>query len=305
MSRRFHLPGRKEHPRLLRKNLICKLTRRVQEEMLVWACIAPHGGELIPELANGTYERMEKTRAAMRTLGEQCRAAVPDTIVVFTPHGLAIKGYITVSVTRHASGSVDGDDGRRVSSTFRVDRDLADEICLRSVSYEVPVVQAAYDKAGNPAESLNLDWGALVPLWFMGASWPKPPQVVVICPDRSLPRKTLVDFGRAVAEAGEESEKRIAVICSADQGHGHSADGPYGFAEQSAPYDEAYCRAVADGDIARMLDWEEEWIETALPDSFWQTIMLQGALQHVPMSPELLSYEAPTYFGMACAAYSR
>jgi aromatic ring-opening dioxygenase LigB subunit len=29
-----------------------------------------------------------------------------------------------------------------------------------------------------------------------------------------------------------------------------------------------------------------------------------GALGHTPMRGELLSYEAPTYFGMAVAAYA-
>ena len=32
-------------------------------------------------------------------------------------------------------------------------------------------------------------------------------------------------------------------------------------------------------------------------------IMLAGALHHTPMRGELLSYEAPTYFGMLVAAY--
>jgi aromatic ring-opening dioxygenase LigB subunit len=44
-------------------------------------------------------------------------------------------------------------------------------------------------------------------------------------------------------------------------------------------------------------------METAKVDAYWQTIILAGALGHTPMQGELLSYEAPTYFGMAVAAY--
>ncbi len=40
-----------------------------------------------------------------------------------------------------------------------------------------------------------------------------------------------------------------------------------------------------------------------MTDSYWQTLMLLGALKASPLKPELLSYEAPTYFGMACAAF--
>ena len=52
-----------------------------------------------------------------------------------------------------------------------------------------------------------------------------------------------------------------------------------------------------------MLEWEEAFLEDAKVDAFWQTIILAGALGHTPLTGELLSYEAPTYFGMAVAAY--
>ncbi len=273
--------------------------------MLVWACIAPHGGELIPELANGTLARMERTREAMCALGSRCQAAGPETIVVFTPHGLAIPGYVSVSVGRKAAGTVDGENGGRIASMFRIDGDLASEICISAATRNVPTVQAAFDRQGKPVEYLPLDWGALVPLWFMGARWDSVPEIVVVCPDRSLPRRNLIAFGRATADAAEKSPKRIALICSGDQGHGHGSDGPYGFARESASYDRAYCLAVAEGNIDRMIHWRSDWIEAAMPDSYWQTLMLHGVLQQVPMNPVMLSYEAPTYFGMACVAYER
>jgi hypothetical protein len=34
-------------------------------------------------------------------------------------------------------------------------------------------------------------------------------------------------------------------------------------------------------------------------------LMLEGALGHDGWRGELLSYEAPTYFGMLCAAYAQ
>jgi aromatic ring-opening dioxygenase LigB subunit len=241
----------------------------------------------------------------MSALGARCQAAAPETIIVYTPHGLAIPGFISISVGRKAAGTVDAENGGRIASMFRIDADFAREICFASAARDVPTVQVAFDKQGEPVEYLPLDWGALVPLWFMGARWDSVPEIVVACPDRSLPRRKLIEFGRATAEAAEESRKRIAIICSADQGHGHATDGPYGFAKESASYDRAYCRAIAEDKVDRMVHWRSDWIKAAMPDSYWQTLMLHGALQHVPMKPEILSYEAPTYFGMACVAYER
>src|SRR5262249_44390846 len=132
--------------------------------------------------------------------------------------------------------------------------------------------------------------------------WKKPPKVVIICPSRSISRRQLMEFGRVTAETAGNSSKKIALICSADQGHGHDASGPYGYAPTSASYDRSYCRAICAINLDRLLHWREDWIESAWPDSYWQTLMLHGAMQHQPMNMDLLSYEAPTYFGMACVS---
>src|SRR5437763_1540837 len=262
--------------------------------MLVWACIAPHGGELIPELADGNLHRMKITRGGMEELQRRCFLALPDTIVLFTPHGLDVEGHVCISMTDFAEGELAGARGSRVAARFAVDRELAGRIGFRAAERGVPVVEAAYTRAGEPAPSITLDWGALVPLWFMGARWPRPPHVVLVCPSRSLSRRHLLFFGQAVAEAAIESADRVAIICSADQGHGHAADGPYGFAPMCASYDRAYCQAVRQDALARLLHWREDWIEAALPDSYWQTLILHGALKHTTMRPTLISYEAPT-----------
>ncbi len=49
-------------------------------------------------------------------------------------------------------------------------------------------------------------------------------------------------------------------------------------------------------------------MDPALPvegkaDSYWQMLMLHGALEPGKWEGEFLSYEAPTYFGMLCASY--
>src|SRR5690242_13586911 len=97
--------------------------------MLVWACIAPHGGELIPELANGNLHRMAATRQAMEELGRRCSAARPDALIVYTPHGICVDDHFCVSVSRRAVGHLDGDNGQCVQADFGIDRRLALALC--------------------------------------------------------------------------------------------------------------------------------------------------------------------------------
>ena len=144
---------------------------------------------------------------------------------------------------------------------------------------------------------MPLDWGAMIPLWFMRAP------AVVVTPCRARPNGEHVRAGAALARA--TGRRRVALIASADHGHGHTADGPYGFAAESAPYDERIQELVARKPARRARgDRDSEWAVAAKADSFWQLLMLHGAIGDA-LDVELLSYEAPTYFGMLTASFTR
>ena len=48
--------------------------------MLAWACIAPHGGEQIPNLAGTDIDRMAVTLSTLVTMATNIGAAAPETI---------------------------------------------------------------------------------------------------------------------------------------------------------------------------------------------------------------------------------
>jgi aromatic ring-opening dioxygenase LigB subunit len=184
-----------------------------------------------------------------------------------------------------------------------VDAEMAGAMGAACEVRSVRVTEVGYTAAGRPMPVSPLDWGVLVPAYFLGAQWAAPPRVVVACPDRTLPRTELVRFGECVVQAAMHVGRRVALVCSADLGHGHAANGPYGFSRHSAQHDRAYCRAVRDDALGRLLNWRNDRVEASLSDSYWQTLMLHGALGKCELTPKLLSYEAPTYFGMACVTY--
>ena len=93
----------------------------------------------------------------------------------------------------------------------------------------MPVVTAIYGASGGDGCYAPLDWGAVVPLYFLGARWPSPPSIITMTPSRALTLKQLYDFGTALAEAAAQSDKRVALVASADWGHAHDASGPYGY----------------------------------------------------------------------------
>lgn len=269
--------------------------------MLIFAAIAPHGGDIVSQIADDP-RTMEKTRTAMRELGRRCALAQPETIVVVTPHGMIPAEGVSIGFTKHAAGILDKPDGRFIKAAFEVDIDLCAAIMEASTEHNLPIYRIMGDERREDAV-LPLDWGALIPLWFLAHPMTPRPKVVVLAPSPTLPREILVRLGVAIARAAESSGKRVAFIASGDQGHAHDPDGPYGYDSASQSHDVAMCDAIERNDLDQLLYWPPEFLEDAKIDAFYQTLILMGALGYTPMRGELLSYEAPTYFGMAVAAY--
>ena len=271
--------------------------------MIVFGAIAPHGTIAVPEVHDEEHSR---TQAAMAELGRRFDAAAPEVTILFTPHNVHVAGHFGVVTARHVQGSLASwDEGLdHVRLAVETDRELAAAM-LAEAAGALPVVAVSYG-GNDPAEaSMPMDWATLIPLWFMGGRRTPPLPVVVAVPCRERDAAAHVAFGAAAARAALRLGRRTAVIASADHGHGHRADGPYGFAPASAEYDRRVVEIVQAGRLGDLAAFEPGFAGEAKADSWWQMLMLHGALAAAggAWQPELLAYEAPTYYGMLCAAF--
>jgi aromatic ring-opening dioxygenase LigB subunit len=233
--------------------------------VIVFACIAPHGD----------LDDMPELRRAMEELGRRFDAAAPDIAIVITPHSVHVQGHFAV-VTAAQVGE------------WETDRDVAAVL----LAADLPILGVSY--GGNvPAQSeMPLDWGTEVPLDFMRAK-----RVVVVSPARDRPLEEHIELGRAIAQL----PGRVALIASADHGHTHAADGPYGFHPAAAFYDERLLEILASG----RLDFLPlaEHAEDGKADSLWQLLVLQGAVG-AGARVDMLAYARRSYFGMLVAEVS-
>ena len=283
-----------------------------------FAAIAPHGFPIIPELSEDA-EGAFVTRAAMHELGRRAVDAGVEAIVIAGPHGVRVDGAVALADTARAAGRLRW-KACEVELNVPVDGDLTDAVAVAVRDRGVPIAMVGY--AGNRRDQsvIPLDWGILTPLWFLGHGRNMPghgdvladpppadegPPVVIVTPSRSLPRTTLAEFGRAVAAAAADDPRPIAFIASCDWAHTHRADGPYGFHPEAALVDAEVVAAIRDDDPMRLIALDEGRARDAAIDGLWQTVMLAGVLAAVPMRGELLSYEAPSYYGMLVAVWNR
>jgi aromatic ring-opening dioxygenase LigB subunit len=233
---------------------------------LVFACIAPHGDvDLAPEL-----------RAAMEELGRRFATASPEVAVIVTPHSVHVEGHFAVVM----AGKV---------GEWETDRELAAAL----LEAPLPILGVSYGGNDPRTAEFPLDWGTEVPLAFMRAA-----KVVVVSPARDRPLEEHLRLGEAIAAL----PGRVALVASADNGHAHDADGPYGYDPAAASYD-AQLREILASDRLDFLPLAE-LVEPAKADSLWQLLVLQGALGETARA-DVLAYAAPTYYGMLVAEVMR
>ncbi|WP_079508693.1 extradiol ring-cleavage dioxygenase [Mesobacillus jeotgali] len=263
----------------------------------VFACIAPHGGELIPELKGSNPDRMALTRDSMELLGKHMAQANPDCIVLLTPHGTRIKGRFSIADSEKMRGSWEENEGF-FEMEKTVERELAriiEDVANKNGS---PSSTINYGTSSGPVSCLPLDWGAIVPLRFM----PDVPVVVITSP-RDLSFLHHIKFGESLRKAAAQYNKRIGLIASCDWSHTHDVMGPYGFDPAAKELDEQAVNYIKSNQLEEMAGFQSDFIEAAKPDGIWQTLVLAGAIPPDERYVEFLTYEAPTYFGLICAGY--
>lgn len=268
---------------------------------IVFACIAPHGELAIPEACSPeTAGLATATQAGMAELARRFEAAEPDVVIVLTPHGIHVEGHIAIATAGRTAGALE--EAPAISLDLPVDRELALAIVRALDAAGIAAVGVSYG-GNDPAEAvMPLDWGSLIPLWFLGGRRDPPTPVVVVAPARDLSVEAHVEAGAAIERAISASGRRTALIASADQAHAHLAAGPYGFDPAARLLDELVVSNLRECRLGALRDLDPALVAAAKPDSWWQMLMLLGAIGET-WQPRLLSYEVPTYYGMLCAAF--
>jgi aromatic ring-opening dioxygenase LigB subunit len=257
--------------------------------MIVFGAIAPHG--------NPVYEQPDgPTATGMRQLAARLRASGAEAAILATPHGTLLDGHFGIvraaRLAEHPNQFVPPE--RLYEGEGRPE--LADA-CIRGLQEAgLPALGMTFGTTAAGASVMPVDWGTGIPLSFLNVP------AVVVTPCRELSNDDHVLAGAALARA--TADVPVAFVASADHGHGHTHDGPYGYSAHSEPYDSDVQDLVRRGALAELAAWNPQRARDALADSLWQLLMLHGALGD-GFRADLISYEAPTYFGMLTASFTR
>ncbi|ASJ13241.1 DODA-type extradiol aromatic ring-opening family dioxygenase [Thermococcus thioreducens] len=261
--------------------------------MLAGVGLMPHGNPVLEPPDEDTRRLADVLKKIGRTF------AGVDSYVLISPHNARMSEHLGVILAENLVSWL-GFEGKVIPGEWKTDRELAEKIYREEKDAGMPVVDLNFASLSGEYSRWPLSWGELIPLQFLER---KP--LVLMTPARNLSREMLVKFGETLGDIIEVSGKKVALIISADHGHAHDEKGPYGYRKESETYDRLIMELINENRLEELLKIPEELVRNALVDSYWQMLIMLGAMRNAEFELKDSAYACPTYFGMAGALWVR
>lgn len=260
---------------------------------LVFAAVVPHSPVLLPAIGKDHLKKLKKTVAALKRLEQDLYGAHPDTLLVISPHGPVEADHFTIDLNEtyvsdlKEFGVFDG--GLSCRGDMRLISALREHLEDRGIPFML-------------RSEGGLDYGAAVPLTYLTAHLRKP-AVLPVSPSL-LPAKSHFEFGRAIQDVLMHSERRVAVIASADLSHRLTRSAPAGYSPYGRKFDEKIMTLLRERKSSAFLSFEPELAAKAAQCGLPPLTILSGILDGIDVAPEILSYESPFGIGLLTAHYA-
>lgn len=273
-----------------------------------YSTILPHGFNLIEKIYPNPNDEWKQLIEAMKLVAKEIYEVDPQVILIASPHNLRIDGQIGIITSEWIEGIWWNDEKtKKAELKFKIDRNTSDLIYQRAKMMDLPIVAVNYGAAEGEYSSMKMDWGTMIPLWYVNEIYKQNkkdvPPVVLITPSREIPWSNLVDFGKMMNGVCVNNKIKSVYIASCDHGHAHDPDGPYGYHPASKVFDNQITELIQKNELNKILTLSPEFIDHAKPDSFWQMLILLGILEVSDLNNDLCVYGCPEYYGMIVATY--
>ncbi len=268
---------------------------------LIGCAFMPHPPIMIPEVGQGEQKRIQATIAAVEKVATNLKEYNPQTVVVITPHGPVFEDAASISIHPRLRGTLAAFGAPEVSLGFETDGLLVRHIVKKCERLGINLVELTDDLAKTYRLNLELDHGALVPLYYLQKAGFKGQLVHLSMGMMSY--EEMYTFGKAVQAAISMLDKRIIVIASGDLSHRLTPNAPAGYSPQGAEFDRQVVEALKNVDVKALLAMDRTLIEAAGECGLRPAFFLMGVLGGQEVSAQVLSYEGPFGVGYAVAQF--
>jgi len=234
---------------------------------------------------------LAKTKQALERLEEELYVARPETIIVISPHGKLMDEVFTINHSPTLQGDFSGFGDLETKLEFKNDLPLAYQIRER-LETDLPLILTTDSK---------LDYGSSIPLLYL-ASHLKNIKIIPVgyC---QLDRKAHFNFGNEVRKILEMTNKRVAVIASADLSHRLIKEAPAGYSPEGKKFDADLVKYIKEKEIGKILTLDEGLIKEAGECGYRSILILLGLISEINYKADILSYEGPLGVGYLTANF--
>ncbi|NHK32047.1 MAG: hypothetical protein FK730_11890 [Asgard group archaeon] len=272
---------------------------------IVGAFILPHGS-MVLDYKKAKKHGAEGLHKAMTTMAKQIKELKPDLIFLTSPHGISNSNDFGIYLNKIAKCSAEWNgDYKEFTCEVSLDQELSEKLLDYLTEKETAISGIA---SYTPSMEIPLRWGEAVPLWFLKDISAK--YVIMSQPLKRLEMakdmipETLT-LGNDLRLFFEKLRRRVVVIISADLAHTHLKDGPYGFNEAASIFDDLIGNWAGSLDENILLKKVIPKLDKAKVCGYVGFVILQGMIGKMKFKPALHINEAPTYYGMMVANYTK
>lgn len=254
--------------------------------MFVYGAILPHSPFLLPNAPEEKRKLVERTVAAVQSIGEELRALRVETLVIITTHGERYERALSIAFHDPYIATLREFGDLHTHASYMPDFKSIDTIgrTLRRTGWHTTTTT-------NP----ELDYASSIPLLALEPSLENMCLVVVTPPVESARR--LVDLGAAVREAIDVLPQRIAVLCVAELSHRLSELSPGGVHPDATGFDAAVRGAFIDGNSLPLLKPSQAELENVGGEELDAIRLFWGILNDTAYRVEERAYEYPLGVG--------
>ncbi len=253
---------------------------------LVFGAVVPHSPVLVASIGKKDQKKAKITLDAFEKLEEELYLSKPDLIIVFTPHcETHDESFIVNAHTKFETSFKDFGD-HKTHESYAGSPDFGARLSHLANQEHIPLRLVSNSK---------LDHGVSVPLHYLTRHLPK----IKIVPigHSNLDPKVHLAFGKIIKEAAMNSDKRIALIASANLSHGITTDAPSGFKESGKLFDEKIIELLQSHNTAGVATLDSTIVKNADECGYRPLLLLLGALQNMNYDFKRLAYETPFGIG--------
>ena len=260
------------------------------QRSLVFSGIAPHPPIMVPEVGRDAIARVRDSIDAMAELTRRLIDSGAETVILISPHApLEIDSFVAYEGPT-LYGDFSNFHAPETEFSARVDEELLAAITQTAAdaNYRVSMLIANL-----------LDHGTAVPLYFLLSNgWSG--QIVALGYS-FLSNEDHLRFGSCISDAVNKVGRRVAFIASGDLSHRLKPEAPAGYNPSAHVFDEQVVGALRANEPSRIVGIDHGLRKLAGECGYRSMLVAIGAASGLPLSCEVMNYEAPFGVGYLVA----